>query len=256
MESQVDKEKLNQDSIAQNGKSEADKLLESKSNAKIQQMFDEVAPTYDMLNHVLSFGIDYYWRNNAKKYAQNALTTVQTPEILDVATGTGDLAKALKEIQNAQVTGLDLSEEMLAIARTKCPDIEFLSGKAESLPFKNESFHIVSAGFGVRNFQDLPKGMSEFHRVLKPGGHAIIIEPMIPRNTLIKGLYQIYFQHVLPKFAKLFTKSSFAYDYLPKSVASFPQCEDFLTILLEAGFEDAQFIPMTFETAIMYVARK
>lgn len=250
MENQVDNNK------SSSSQSQADELLTTKSNAQIQRMFDEVAPTYDMLNHVLSFGIDYYWRFNAKRYAQGFLKSVNKPRVLDVATGTGDLAKAFSEIKNTEVVGLDLSEEMLSIARKKCPNLEFLSGKAEALPFQEGSFDLVSAGFGVRNFQDLPKGMKEFYRVLKPGGHTIIIEPMIPRNPLIKGMYQVYFQSVLPKFAKLFTKSNFAYDYLPKSVASFPQCENFLSILVEAGFEDATFYPMTFETAIMYVARK
>lgn len=256
MENQVDKTDSKKQALGQNGKAEADSLLATKSNAEIQRMFDDVAPTYDLLNHVLSFGIDYYWRHNAKRYAQKALKSIEKPAILDVATGTGDLAKALSGIENTKVTGLDLSEEMLLIARKKCPDVEFLSGKAEALPFQDETYHVVSAGFGVRNFQDLPKGLSEFHRVLKPGGHAIIIEPMIPRNPVINGLYQVYFQSILPKLAKLFTKSSFAYDYLPKSVASFPQCEEFLSILVNAGFQDASFIPMTFETAIMYVARK
>ncbi|NTV82647.1 MAG: class I SAM-dependent methyltransferase, partial [Chlorobaculum sp.] len=118
------------------------------------------------------------------------------------------------------------------------------------------SFHVVSAGFGVRNFENLEQGMREFHRVLKPGGCAYIIEPMIPRNPVMKKLYLIYFKNVLPKIAGMFSKSTFAYDYLPNSVEQFPQTEKFTKILKQAGFKKAEYFPMTFETSILYVATK
>jgi demethylmenaquinone methyltransferase/2-methoxy-6-polyprenyl-1,4-benzoquinol methylase len=219
-------------------------------------MFDEVAPTYDFLNHLLSLGIDNYWRAAASKRAKRHLTGVREPKILDVATGTGDLAASMAKIQGAQVTGLDLSPEMLAIARKKYPGIKFLEGYAEKLPFDDSRFNVVSAGFGVRNFENLEQGMREFHRVLKPGGLALIIEPMIPRNALMKSLYLIYFKKVLPKIAGMFSKSSFAYDYLPNSVEQFPQTEAFTAILKKAGFRKADYQPMTFETSILYIAEK
>jgi demethylmenaquinone methyltransferase/2-methoxy-6-polyprenyl-1,4-benzoquinol methylase len=219
-------------------------------------MFDEVAPTYDFLNHLLSLGIDNYWRAKAASKAKQLLGKNISPKILDVATGTGDLAASMSKIAGATVTALDLSPEMLVIAKKKYPHITFHEGYAEKLPFGNASYDVVSAGFGVRNFEHLDAGMREFHRVLKPGGHALIIEPMIPRNGVLKSLYLIYFKKVLPKIAGLFSKSSFAYDYLPNSVEQFPQTEGFIAILKKSGFKSAEYFPMTFETSILYVAKK
>jgi demethylmenaquinone methyltransferase / 2-methoxy-6-polyprenyl-1,4-benzoquinol methylase len=231
-------------------------LNQTKSRKAIRSMFDDVAPSYDFLNHLLSLGIDNYWRARACRTARNLIGTNDEPRILDVATGTGDLAASMAKIPGAKVTALDLSPEMLVIARKKYPGITFLEGYAEKLPFETASFDIVSAGFGVRNFEELDKGMREFHRVLKPGGHAIIIEPMIPRNRLVKKAYLMYFKNVLPKIAGFFSKSTFAYDYLPHSVEQFPQAEAFTAILKRNGFRTAAFYPMTFETSILYVAGK
>ncbi len=237
-------------------KETARSLFRSKSHASIRHMFDDVAPTYDFLNHLLSLGIDNYWRSRTASRARRLVDGNPEPAILDVATGTGDLAHAMSKIPGARVTGMDLSPEMLAIAKKKYPGIRFDEGYAENLPYDDGSFDIVSAGFGVRNFEDLPGGLREFHRVLKPGGHALIIEPMIPRNPLMRQLYLVYFKKVLPKIARMFTKSSFAYDYLPHSVESFPQGEEFVSILREAGFGAADYHPMTFEVSILYLARK
>ncbi|MEC9485942.1 MAG: bifunctional demethylmenaquinone methyltransferase/2-methoxy-6-polyprenyl-1,4-benzoquinol methylase UbiE [Prosthecochloris sp.] len=231
-------------------------LFRSKSHASIQHMFDEVAPTYDFLNHLLSLGIDNYWRSTAARKAKEFTAGNPAPAILDVATGTGDLAKAMSAIPGARVSGIDLSSEMLTIAAQKYPDISFREGYAENIEFDDSSFDIVSAGFGARNFEDLLQGLKEFHRVLKPGGHTLIIEPMIPRNPVLKNLYLVYFKNVLPKIASLFSKSSFAYDYLPHSVEEFPQTEEFLTILRDAGFSKASYRPMTFETSILYIGQK
>lgn len=244
------------DTMPVNAKETAKTLFSSKSHASIQHMFDEVAPTYDFLNHLLSLGIDNYWRSYAAKTARKLTASVPAPSILDVATGTGDLANAMSKLPGAKVTGMDLSPEMLTIARGKYPDISFTQGYAEKLDFKDASFDIVSAGFGARNFEDLLQGLKEFHRVLKPGGHALIIEPMIPRNILMKKLYLVYFKKVLPKIASMFSRSSFAYDYLPHSVESFPQDDTFTAILRKAGFSTAEFKPMTFETSILYIAKK
>ena len=238
-------------------KEAAESLFRSKSHASIQHMFDEVAPTYDFLNHLLSLGIDNYWRSYAAKKAKQLIgEDNKNPDILDVATGTGDLAHAMSAVPGSKVSGVDLSANMLSIARQKYPSITFMEGYAEKLNFENESFDIVSAGFGARNFENLLLGLQEFHRVLKPGGHALIIEPMIPRNPLLKKLFLVYFKKVLPKVAGLFSKSSFAYDYLPHSVEEFPQAEAFLSILKEAGFGTADYKPMTFETSILYIAGK
>ncbi len=237
-------------------KAETKSLLQTKSRGSIRSMFDEVAPTYDFLNHLLSLGIDNYWRAKTTGKAKMLLGANRSPKVLDVATGTGDLAASMSKIGSAQVTALDLSPEMLVIARKKYPHISFHEGYAEKLPFGTASFDIVSAGFGVRNFENLDQGMREFFRVLKPGGHALIIEPMIPRNEIIKKLYLIYFKKVLPKIAGLFSKSSFAYDYLPNSVEQFPQTEAFTSILKRSGFKSADYFPMTFETSILYVAKK
>jgi demethylmenaquinone methyltransferase / 2-methoxy-6-polyprenyl-1,4-benzoquinol methylase len=231
-------------------------LNRTKSRKAIKSMFDDVAPAYDFLNHLLSLGIDNYWRARASSMAKKMIGTNAAPRILDVATGTGDLAAAMAKIPGAKVTALDLSPEMLNIARKKYPAITFHEGYAEKLPFDDASFDIVSAGFGVRNFEELDKGMREFFRVLKPGGHAIIIEPMIPRNGLMKNAYLLYFRKVLPRIAALFSKSTFAYDYLPHSVEHFPQAEAFTAILKKNGFRTAAFHPMTFETSILYIAGK
>lgn len=237
-------------------KETAKSLNETKSRSSIRTMFDEVAPTYDFLNHLLSLGIDNYWRATATARAKKLLGGNPAPRILDVATGTGDLAASMAKIPGAKVTALDLSPEMLVIARKKYPGITFHEGYAEKLPFETASFDIVSAGFGVRNFENLEQGMREFHRVLKPGGHALIIEPMIPRNPLVKKFYLVYFKKVLPKIAALFSKSTFAYDYLPHSVEQFPQAEAFTAVLKKNGFRSAGYFPMTFETSILYVASK
>jgi demethylmenaquinone methyltransferase/2-methoxy-6-polyprenyl-1,4-benzoquinol methylase len=237
-------------------KETAKSLIQTKSRSSIRNMFDEVAPTYDFLNHLLSLGIDNYWRAAASGRARTLLSGVREPRILDVATGTGDLAASMAKIPGAKVTGFDLSPEMLAIARKKYPGITFLEGYAEKLPFEEASFNAVSAGFGVRNFENLEQGMREFVRVLKTGGCALIIEPMIPRNPIMKSLYLVYFKKVLPKIAAMFSKSSFAYDYLPNSVERFPQAEAFTSILKKAGFSKADYYPMTFETSILYVAVK
>lgn len=236
--------------------SKADALVREKSQKKIRAMFDEIAPTYDFLNHFLSGGVDIYWRAQTVRNVKAALPASAAPKILDVATGTGDLAVMLTSIPKSQIIGIDLSDEMLKRARLKKPNIRFELGEAESLQFPNESFEAVTAGFGARNFEDLQKGLNEFHRVLKPNGIAAVLEPMIPRNGIVKNIYQWYFKNALPKLASLFTKSDFAYDYLPRSVASFPQGEDFLVYFKHAGFREARYYAMTFETAILYIAKK
>jgi demethylmenaquinone methyltransferase/2-methoxy-6-polyprenyl-1,4-benzoquinol methylase len=236
--------------------SKTDTLLQTKSHDGIRAMFDDIAPRYDFLNRVLSLGIDVQWRNKARDMAALHLSGVAAPKILDVATGTGDLAVAMSKLPNSTVIGIDLSEPMLSVARKKLPNATFQLGEAEALAFPDGSFDLVTAGFGVRNFQNLSQGLQEFHRVLKPGGVALILEPMIPRKVLTRNAYLIYFKQILPRIARLFTKSDFAYDYLPRSVESFPQGEAFLMKLGQAKFSEARYLTMTLETAILYIAKK
>ncbi len=236
--------------------SKAEELVQEKSQAKIRALFDEIAPTYDFLNHFLSGGADIYWRWQTMRSVRANLPKSPAPKILDVATGTGDLAVMLARIPNAEIIGIDLSDEMLKRARLKKPNIRFELGAAESLNFPDETFDAVTAGFGARNFENLQQGLNEIHRVLKPDGVAAILEPMLPQNRIIRKVYQWYFSNMLPKLASLFTKSDFAYDYLPRSVAAFPQGEAFLNYLKRAGFRKAHYMTMTFETAILYLAKK
>lgn len=242
--------------LSMNSTSKADALVKQKSRASIRAMFDEIAPTYDFLNHLLSGGADIYWRWQTMRKVKANLPPTPAPKILDVATGTGDLALMLSKIPSADIVGIDLSDEMLKRARRKMPNVRFEIGEAESLKFPDETFDAVTAGFGARNFEDLQQGLNEFHRVLKPNGVAAILEPMIPRNPFVRRVYEWYFKNALPKLASLFAKSDFAYDYLPRSVAAFPQGEDFLVHLKRAGFREARCYAMTFETAILYVAKK
>lgn len=238
------------------GEKIAEDVLKTKEREKIRTMFDEVAPQYDFLNHVLSVGNDFYWRWRARRVAAKLLEGKSPSAVLDIATGTGDLAVAMASIPNTTVTGVDLSDKMLSVARLKAPKIVFEVGDAEALRFENEKFDLVSAGFGVRNFETLSKGLAELWRVTKKGGSLIVIEPMIPRTALVRSAYLFYFKRVLPRVARLFTDSKFAYDYLPRSVETFPQCESFLTILKSAGYSHAEYRTMTLETAILYIARK
>ncbi len=237
-------------------RSKTDTLLQTKSHDDIRAMFNDIAPRYDFLNRVLSLGIDVQWRNKARDLAALHLVGVAAPKILDVATGTGDLAVAMSKLPNSTVVGIDLSEPMLSVARKKLPNATFELGEAEALNFADASFDLVTAGFGVRNFQHLLQGLREFYRVLKPGGVALILEPMIPRHSIVRNAYLVYFKQILPRIARLFTKSEFAYDYLPRSVEAFPQGEAFLMKLGQAEFSEARYLTMTVETAILYIAKK
>ena len=222
---------------------------------EIEEMFDNVSSKYDFLNRLLSARIDVLWRNKAIK-----IIAAENPnKILDVATGTGDLAIALaKKIPNAQITGFDLSAGMLAYGKTKVKKnhldnrIEMIQGDAENMPFEDNTFDIVTAGFGVRNFEDLEKGLLEFQRVLKPGGKVVILEFSQPQGFPMKQLYHFYSFKILPTIGKIFSKDARAYTYLPESVMAFPYGKEVVSILEKLNFKQAKYQKLTFGIASIY----
>ena len=234
------------------------KNKEASKKAQVAKMFDNIAARYDFLNHFLSLGIDILWR----KRAIREIEKISPKTILDIATGTGDLALEASVLKPTKIIGVDISEGMLNIGREKMKkngldsiiDLQF--GDSENLPFEDNSFDAVTAGFGVRNFEDLPKGLSEMCRVMKKGGKIAILEPAEPTTFPFKQLYSLYFTRFLPFFGKLVSKDNAAYTYLPKSVAAFPSGQAFLRELEIAGFRHPQHIKLTFGVAALYIATK
>jgi demethylmenaquinone methyltransferase/2-methoxy-6-polyprenyl-1,4-benzoquinol methylase len=202
-------------------------------------MFDSIAWRYDFLNHFLSFNTDRSWRRKAVRiigqYKKN-------PSMLDVATGTGDLAITAMSLDPVKITGIDISGEMLSIGRKKIEKkrlsgkIELSTGDSEEIPFHDNTFDVAMAAFGVRNFTDPLKGLSEMHRVLKSEGMIMVLEFSRPRGRVFSSIYKFYFLQVLPFFGKLFSRDTSAYSYLPESVMKFPDNEAFLCLLGQAGF--------------------
>lgn len=221
-------------------------------------MFDAIAERYDFLNHFLSLGIDILWRKRAIK----EISKINPKFILDIATGTGDLAIEACKLNPERVVGIDISNNMLDYGRIKIKKrgleniIEMTYGDSENLQLEDNSFDAVTAGFGVRNFENLGKGLSEMNRVMRQGGMVAIIEPAEPIVFPFKQLYNLYFKGILPLVGKLFSKDDSAYSYLPQSVEAFPSREKFIEELKKAGFKDAKFIPLTFGVAALYIATK
>ena len=224
---------------------------------QVANMFDNIAESYDFLNHSLSFGLDYYWRRKAVKHLVNNPKT-----ILDVATGTADFAVAASNLKNVHITGIDISENMLEIGRQKVrrknleKQIRFQIADSENLPFTDNSFDAITAGFGVRNFENLQLGLSEMYRVLNTDGIMVILEPSEPKPFPLKQVYRTYFHYILPFFGKLISNDNRAYKYLPESVDAFPKQEKFTKILKNVGFTKAQFKPLTFGIVTLYIAIK
>jgi demethylmenaquinone methyltransferase/2-methoxy-6-polyprenyl-1,4-benzoquinol methylase len=225
---------------------------------QITEMFDSIAPSYDFLNHFLSLGIDILWRRKAIR-----MLKMQSPErVLDIATGTGDFAIEAMRMKPKEVIGLDISPGMLEVGRTKMKKkglenlIRMELGESEKLPYPEAFADAITVGFGARNFENLEKGLSEMHRVLKPGGRAVILEPSFPRSFPMKQLFGFYFQYVLPLLGRLFSKDSHAYTYLPASVAAFPEGKDFLEICRQAGFQKTSWHPLTFGICALYLLEK
>lgn len=233
-----------------------DSSLEKKT--QIAKMFNNIAWRYDFLNHFLSFGTDRYWRSKAI----NFLKKEQPKLILDIATGTADLALAAMKLNPAKIYGVDISTDMLEIGREKIKKrnlsdkIELLEGDSEALFFEDNKFDAVTVSFGVRNFQNLEKGIREIYRVTKVGGTAMILEFSQPSNKIIRKLYTFYSSKITPKIGKAISKDDAAYAYLHESVSAFPYGENFTTILQNAGFKETKFIPLTFGVATIYLAKK
>lgn len=234
-----------------------DAIRDKKS--QIRTMFDNIAPTYDRLNHMLSLNIDRLWRRRAVRAAAAAAPAC----VLDIATGTGDMALALaRHLRTVRVVGVDLSQGMLSAARDKAARagmsdrITLVEGDAEHLPFGDGSFDAVMSAFGVRNFGDLSAGLSEMHRVLKSGGRATILELSNPRKGLLRSLYDIYSHRVLPRIGGAVSRDMKAYEYLPASVDEFPSPETFAEMLRAAGFARVEVQRQTFGTANIYIAEK
>jgi demethylmenaquinone methyltransferase/2-methoxy-6-polyprenyl-1,4-benzoquinol methylase len=204
-------------------------------------------------------GIDKGWRTKAMK----ALKSYQPKLILDVATGTGDLAlEAVKVLNPDEIIGLDLSEQMLQVGRVKIKDaglgskISMVKGDSENLPFDSNKFDAITVAFGVRNFQNLEAGLKEMHRVLKTGGRVAILEFSKPSGFPFKQVFQFYFKNILPVWGNMLSKSSNAYTYLPESVKHFPEGQEFASILLACGYKDISVKPLTFGTCTLYLAGK
>lgn len=233
---------------------------ESSENKKAQvaQMFDNIAPKYDFLNHLLSLGIDKAWRKKAIKLVQHH----RPKQILDLATGTGDFAFIALKMKPEKIIGADISEGMLNEGRKKSKKrnlsdkIEFVYGDSENLQYPENHFDLVTIGFGVRNFENLRKGLSEIKRVLKPSGHVCILEFSKPRKFPLKQLYRFYFKNILPVIGRLFSKDKSAYTYLPESVDSFPDGSDFIDIMEDIGFSENFEKRVTGGIATIYVSKK
>ncbi|MES2426699.1 MAG: bifunctional demethylmenaquinone methyltransferase/2-methoxy-6-polyprenyl-1,4-benzoquinol methylase UbiE [Bacteroidota bacterium] len=226
---------------------------------QVADMFNNISKTYDFLNHFMSLGIDIIWR----KKAINELKKDQPKLILDVATGTGDFAfEALSILNPDKIVGVDISQGMLDIAKQKIAKrnlghkFEIKLGDSEKLPFEAAEFDAVTVAYGVRNFENLEKGMADINRVLKPGGKAVVLEFSKPKVFPVKQLYKFYFNYITPGIGKLFSKDSRAYSYLPESVAAFPDGEDFIAVMDKVGFKHTKCRPLAFGICSIYTGIK
>lgn len=232
--------------------------IDQRKKQQVTQMFDSIAPKYDALNHILSFGIDKLWRKKAVKIIKK-----QNPEkVLDIATGTGDFAFSMANSGINNIIGADLSNEMIQVAISKASKnenykgVSFQIADAENIPFSNNSFDVVTVAFGVRNFENLKLGLSEMLRVLNNDGIAVIIEFSKPQFFLFKAIYNLYFKYLVPFIGKIISKDKKAYKYLYNSVDKFPYGKDFLNILQEVGFRNNKSISLSFGIANIYIAKK
>lgn len=233
---------------------------EQTKKEQVEQMFDNIAPTYDRLNHILSFNIDKLWRKRVVRLLRRS----HPSQIMDVATGTGDLAIAMaRRMEGVNILGVDLSEEMLAVARRKIEQhgfgsrIEVTKGDAENLAFvESQTIDAVTVAFGVRNFENLEGGLMEIFRTLRKGGRLIVLEFSIPRNRFVRWVYALYSHRLLPRIGAMLSKDRQAYDYLPDSVEEFPSPERFAEILRGVGFSDIKARSQSFGIAHIYCATK
>jgi demethylmenaquinone methyltransferase/2-methoxy-6-polyprenyl-1,4-benzoquinol methylase len=226
---------------------------------QVADMFNNISKTYDFLNHFMSLGIDIIWR----KKAINELKKDQPKLILDVATGTGDFAfEALTILKPEKIIGVDISQGMLDIAQQKIDKrnlghkFEIKLGDSEKLPFDADGFDAVTVAYGVRNFENLETGLADIHRVLKPGGKAVVLEFSKPKVFPVKQLYNFYFNYITPGIGKLFSKDARAYTYLPESVAVFPDGKTFTALMDKVGFKHTKHRPLAFGICSIYTGIK
>ncbi|SRR5690606_32087414 len=230
----------------------------ASKKAQVGRMFDNISRHYDFLNHFLSLGIDRIWRRRAI----SVLKPLKPRAILDVATGTGDFAIQALSLDPEKIIGVDISEGMLAIGRRKIEarrlsdKVALLRGDSENLEFEENKFDAVTVAFGVRNFENLEKGLAEILRVLRPGGMLVVLEFSRPVKFPIKQLYHFYFKTILPRIGRLVSKDRSAYTYLPESVEAFPDGTDFERILQKVGFKDTTCEKLTLGISSIYTGRK
>ena len=231
---------------------------QSGKKDQVARMFNNISANYDFLNHFLSLGIDRAWR----KRGIRLLSPLHPKYILDVATGTGDFAFQALSLKPDKVVGVDISDGMLEVGRKKIQrrglssKIELCRGDSENLIFGDNKFDAVTVGFGVRNFENLEKGLSEILRVMKPGAMLVVLEFSKPGKFPFRQIYNFYFQTILPKIGRLISKDKSAYNYLPESVAAFPDGTDFENILKKVGFKNTTCEPLTFGISSIYTGRK
>ncbi|MFY0603885.1 MAG: bifunctional demethylmenaquinone methyltransferase/2-methoxy-6-polyprenyl-1,4-benzoquinol methylase UbiE [Flavobacteriaceae bacterium] len=225
---------------------------------QVAQMFDNISENYDGLNRVISFGIDVKWRKKVIKI----LSKHSPKTILDIATGTGDLALMMAKLNPEKVIGLDISKGMLEVGKTKIAKanlsdtIDMIVGDSENMPFDDNTFDAITVSFGVRNFANLDKGLTEINRVLKPGGTFVVLETSNPTKFPFKQGYKFYTSFILPTIGKLFSRDKVAYSYLSESANSFPFGQEFDNILQKNGFMNTEHTPVTFGVATIYSATK
>ncbi len=231
---------------------------ELNKKKQVEKMFDTISTNYDGLNRVISFGIDVKWRKKVVRIVEKT----NPDAVLDIATGTGDLAINLVKTGASRIVGLDISEGMLSVGRKKIAQkglsekIEMVQADSEALPFEDNTFDAITVAFGVRNFETLEKGLREISRVLRPGGVFVVLETSVPTKFPFKQGYHFYTRNLLPLIGKLFSKDKVAYSYLSESAAAFPYGEAFNNILAKTGFTNIEHKPQTFGVATIYTASK
>jgi demethylmenaquinone methyltransferase/2-methoxy-6-polyprenyl-1,4-benzoquinol methylase len=237
---------------------ETENIVNAGKKEYVRNMFNSIAGRYDFLNHFLSMNIDYLWR----KKVISMLKPYHPQTILDIATGTADLAIQATTLKPKQITGIDISEEMLKIGQKKLSElhkeciIQLMTADAENMPFENNSFDACMVAFGVRNFEDLKQGLSEMHRVLNPNGQVVILEFSKPTQFPVKQIYGFYFKRILPFLGKMISKNDDAYMYLPDSVSKFPNPSNFILLLNEVGFTKVIAHKLSFGIATIYFGVK
>ncbi len=225
---------------------------------QVRTMFNDIAPKYDLLNHVLSMGIDILWRKKVRRL----LATIQPKRILDIATGTGDLAIELAKLKPEEIIGADIAVDMLKIGENKVKAkkldsiIKMEPGDSENLRFEDNYFDAVTVAFGVRNYENLLKGLTEMNRVMRPGGLVAILEFSKPHGFPFRNIYNFYFKNILPGVGRMVSKNDEAYTYLPDSVQKFPENKDFMEVMEQAGYSNINQQRLTFGIATLYSATK